>query len=583
MSVQLAPLPIMHFADNNGNPLSGGQLFTYAAGTTTPQATYTDSTGGTSNPNPVILNARGEASVWMTPTQAYKLVLKDANGNLIWSQDQVSAPADRASLAATGTPSGASLIGFDGVTLDQQFLSRLNRTVDSVADLAALNPGTYTRAYTTGYYTASDEGGGRAFAYSASTPVGSANGGTIIASTFGSAPAGCWLMESNAPVSVKHFGAKCDGTTNDTTAYNAFVAAMGVTLSVSPLSSTGTLSFNIWSNQGVTADLIATSLGGGPLGGDYLNPIINGAFDRWSNGTSFAIGTHLQTLADGWNFDFNGTVGTGVISRSMVPIASYGANFQPRYCLNFNQSVAGSGNTYYDVSTQIEGVRTLAGQKVTISFWAISNSGTPPAITAVKTEQYCGSGGSPSPSQFNTSDPIQLTSSWAPYSVTFPLASISTLTLGTNADDTLNVIFTMPLNQTFDISIADAQINPGPVPMPFNFNDPATVAAKCARRIQTSYDDGTAPGTATTNGVISFIAGSVAPVITIPCFPKFRTPPAVTFYNPATGATGTWDNQGTAVAASVNTNGMQNVSVALSGCTVGTVVNGHYVFEDRSI
>ncbi|MFS7020210.1 hypothetical protein, partial [Pseudomonas aeruginosa] len=65
MAVQIAPLPVMRFYDNNNNPLAGGQLFTYQAGTSTPAATYTDSTASTANLNPVILNARGEASVWL--------------------------------------------------------------------------------------------------------------------------------------------------------------------------------------------------------------------------------------------------------------------------------------------------------------------------------------------------------------------------------------------------------------------------------------------------------------------------------------------------------------------------------------
>ena len=85
----LSPLPFLRFCDNSGNALVGGQLFTYQAGTTTPQATYTDSTGVTPNANPVVLNQRGEASVWLTPNTAYKFVLEDAAGNVIWSQDQI--------------------------------------------------------------------------------------------------------------------------------------------------------------------------------------------------------------------------------------------------------------------------------------------------------------------------------------------------------------------------------------------------------------------------------------------------------------------------------------------------------------
>jgi hypothetical protein len=89
MTTVLAPLPVFRACDNSGNPLVGGQLYTYAAGTTTPIATYVDSTETTQNSNPVILNARGEANVWLDPTLSYKLVLEDANGVLIWSVDQI--------------------------------------------------------------------------------------------------------------------------------------------------------------------------------------------------------------------------------------------------------------------------------------------------------------------------------------------------------------------------------------------------------------------------------------------------------------------------------------------------------------
>ena len=89
MTTILSPVLVQGFRDNNGNPLFGGQLFSYQAGTTTPQATYTDSTGGTPNANPTILNARGEANIWIPPNTAYKFVLQDSAGNTIWTVDNV--------------------------------------------------------------------------------------------------------------------------------------------------------------------------------------------------------------------------------------------------------------------------------------------------------------------------------------------------------------------------------------------------------------------------------------------------------------------------------------------------------------
>lgn len=91
----ISPLPLQHFVDGNGNALTGGKLFTYAAGTTTKQNTYTDATGATPNANPVILNSRGEAQVWLDSTKSYKFVLSPATDsdpptNAIWTVDSLN-------------------------------------------------------------------------------------------------------------------------------------------------------------------------------------------------------------------------------------------------------------------------------------------------------------------------------------------------------------------------------------------------------------------------------------------------------------------------------------------------------------
>jgi hypothetical protein len=89
MTAQLAPQPVFQAFTPNGDPLVGGQLFTYIAGTSTPQASYVDSTQTTPNTNPVILNSMGQANVWLVTSQTYKLVLQDSAGNPQWSVDQV--------------------------------------------------------------------------------------------------------------------------------------------------------------------------------------------------------------------------------------------------------------------------------------------------------------------------------------------------------------------------------------------------------------------------------------------------------------------------------------------------------------
>ncbi len=100
MSAELAPLPQFFWPAITGAAGNGYQLFTYAAGTTTPLATYTDQTGLTPNTNPVILNASGFASVWIG-NSSYKFALYDANSNLIWTQDNIQSIATQIAAITT--------------------------------------------------------------------------------------------------------------------------------------------------------------------------------------------------------------------------------------------------------------------------------------------------------------------------------------------------------------------------------------------------------------------------------------------------------------------------------------------------
>lgn len=113
---------------------------------------------------------------------------------------------------------GAALIGFDGDTLADFFLSKNNRVVDSIAALRTISKTTYTRAFVTGYYAAGDGGGGPYY-YDSTDTTSTDNGGTILVAADG----GRWKLQYTSSVSVKQFGAKVDGTTDDTNALSAAV------------------------------------------------------------------------------------------------------------------------------------------------------------------------------------------------------------------------------------------------------------------------------------------------------------------------------------------------------------------------
>ena len=94
MAVNLSPIwgAGAQLLDNSGNVLSGGKIYTYAAGTTTPAVTYTSSNGLTANSNPIILNSAGRVpyEIWLTDGVSYKFVLKDSNDTLIATYDNLT-------------------------------------------------------------------------------------------------------------------------------------------------------------------------------------------------------------------------------------------------------------------------------------------------------------------------------------------------------------------------------------------------------------------------------------------------------------------------------------------------------------
>jgi hypothetical protein len=94
MAVFLSPVggAAAQFFTNSGVPLTGGKLYTYAAGTTTPQVTYTSSNGVTAHTNPIILDSAGRVpggEIWLL-APPYKFVLTTSTDVLIATYDNIS-------------------------------------------------------------------------------------------------------------------------------------------------------------------------------------------------------------------------------------------------------------------------------------------------------------------------------------------------------------------------------------------------------------------------------------------------------------------------------------------------------------
>ncbi|TWI04797.1 hypothetical protein IP90_00935 [Luteimonas cucumeris] len=136
MAALLSPSAKQQFFDNAGNPASGFKLYTYAANTLTPQATYTNRAGTVSNTNPIILDARGEAIIYLNPEVIYDYVLHTAADVPVWTREDVSASAgDASAVAFTQSGSGAVIRTLQARLLDSPlYPTDFGAVGDGVAD-----------------------------------------------------------------------------------------------------------------------------------------------------------------------------------------------------------------------------------------------------------------------------------------------------------------------------------------------------------------------------------------------------------------------------------------------------------------
>lgn len=157
MSVILSPLAGAggQFLNNSGIILSGGKLYTYAAGTTVLQTSYTSSDGLTAHTNPIILDSSGRVpggEIWFTSTLAYKIVVKDSTNVTIATYDNLTG-ADAAFVPMTGFEgqsgvvqdlagdSGAAWIGFQPDGGDARSVQSKLRDTVNVKDFGAKGDG----------------------------------------------------------------------------------------------------------------------------------------------------------------------------------------------------------------------------------------------------------------------------------------------------------------------------------------------------------------------------------------------------------------------------------------------------------
>ena len=98
--------------DDSGNVLTGGKIYTYKAGTTTPFVSYTSSAGNTAHSNPIILNAAGRVptgEIWLDYAQLYKFVVTTSTDVLIATYDNVGGSFNTSPIIANFTGTGSQV------------------------------------------------------------------------------------------------------------------------------------------------------------------------------------------------------------------------------------------------------------------------------------------------------------------------------------------------------------------------------------------------------------------------------------------------------------------------------------------
>ena len=223
------------------------------------------------------------------------------------------------------------------------------------------------------------------------------------------------------------------------------------------------------------------------------NLIINGAFEI--NQRAFTSTTTSGTLGfDRWRLINAG--GTATYSAQTFTAGTVLGTNQPT---NFARiaTTGQSGTTVQTTLRQyIEDVKTLAGQTVTISFWAKASSGTPKI--AVEFNQIFGTGGSPSSNVDIPVGQVTLSTSWARYSLSFQVPSMSGKTFGTNNNDYLGLNLWVSAGSNFDARTGSlgvqnntfdfwgVQLEEGSTATPFsrNANSIAGELAACQRYYQ---------------------------------------------------------------------------------------------------
>jgi hypothetical protein len=239
----------------------------------------------------------------------------------------------------------------------------------------------------------------------------------------------CYLKDTDAVLTYS--GAAWVGFDDSNAIQNSIVDAKGDLVAASGADTPARLAVG---NNGETLVADSSTSTGLSYQENYAagkNKFINGDFRINQRAFTSTTATASTYGFDRWitsSSDGTVTFSAQTFTPGTAPVSGYEA-------INFLRA-ATTGQTLASANTQIhqrvEDVRTFAGQTITISFWAKAASGTPKI--AVEVSQAFGTGGSPSSTVNTYAGQVTTSTSWARYSVTVSVPSISGKTIGTDSN-----------------------------------------------------------------------------------------------------------------------------------------------------
>lgn len=264
---------------------------------------------------------------------------------------------------------------------------------------------------------------------------------------------------------------------------------------------------------------ISSSLGSSallPAGLGFRNAVINGGFDVWQRGTSFTNANTGSYTTDRWQYLYDGSGATRIISRGQFQPAVSGATITASLpsdvsltnFLRWDQTVAGTGATANLFQQPIENVRLLAGKTVTLSFYAKASASL--TLPQIDCAQNFGQGGGSSAVITIIKTNESVTTSWQKFSYTFLLPSAAGKTIGSVNDSYTGLRFFLPINTVFTFDITGVQLEANYQPTPFEQRPIGVELALCQRYYQRFNNDSATNSNPLNSGVMVGTSGLAA-------------------------------------------------------------------------